>query len=353
MSNPSLPPKAVVSKLPKLLSHLAACSIVDKAVQEHAQALKTLRKHDANKENQQVRSTEFYISVITCDAESGLQSPSPLHGIKRSFSETDMSSMPPGLSALDLPGNKYARRDDSTDVSYLVHPDPSIAEVDTWAYSLRNEFQTDVLKLCIASNIAFRAVEVPYFQHFFKKWIPGAPLPTRQALSDRLLKKESRRVIDGMKLHLKGRYGTGQTDGWKSITRSNIIASMVNAEYEVRALLRASVVANIILNPPSTQSYVLDSHDVTHQAKTAENLLPIVEAEIDFCEKELQMIIAAWCTDGGGDCAKMRKLLRLKRPHLATPHCWAHQVAGLSVMCHWRYVLTTCLHRFDCLSETT
>ncbi|KAH9889016.1 ribonuclease H-like domain-containing protein [Cubamyces lactineus] len=108
-----------------------------------------------------------------------------------------------------------------------------------------------------------------------------------------------------MKTHLQGRYGTGQSDGWKSIAKTSIIASMINAEYD---------------------PYILHSHDVTEQPKTAENLLKIVDAEIEFCEKVLKVILAAWCTDGGGDCAKMRRLLKMKRPDLATPHCWSHQI---------------------------
>lgn len=51
--------------------------------------------------------------------------------------------------------------------------------------------------------------------------------------------------------------------------------------------------------------------------------------EIEFCMFILGIIIVAWCTDGGGDCKKMRRLLRLKMPELMTPHCWGHQVALL------------------------
>ncbi|RDX44053.1 hypothetical protein OH76DRAFT_1360237, partial [Lentinus brumalis] len=146
---------------------------------------------------------------------------------------------------------------------------------------------------------------LPYWRHFFEKWIPGVPLPTRQALAGRICDAEADRIIDNMKARLRGRYSTGQSDGWKNIAKTSIIASMVNAEYE---------------------PHILHAHDVTHERKTAENLLVIVEAEIDFCEEILEMIIAAWCTDGGGDCAKMHKLLLQKRPHLAAPHCWSHQV---------------------------
>ncbi|KAI0366485.1 hypothetical protein BV20DRAFT_1095359, partial [Pilatotrama ljubarskyi] len=170
---------------------------------------------------------------------------------------------------------------------------------------LKDEFQTDFCKLLLSGNCAFRLAEAPYWRYFFTKWIPGSELPSRQAVSGRILDAEADRVVEGMKIHLQGRYGTGQSDGWKSISKASIIASMVNAEYD---------------------PYILHSHDVTEQPKTAENLLKIVDAEIDFCEKVLNIILAAWCTDGGGDCAKMRRLLRAKRPDLATPHCWSHQI---------------------------
>ncbi|TBU52035.1 ribonuclease H-like domain-containing protein [Dichomitus squalens] len=130
-------------------------------------------------------------------------------------------------------------------------------------------------------------------------------MPTRQVVAGRILDDEAKRVVEGMQLHLRQRYGTGQSDGWKNPVKASIIGSMVNAEYE---------------------AYTLHIHDVSVLPKTAETLLTIVETEIEFCEKVLGMIISAWCTDGGGDCAKMRRLLLKKRPHLAVPHCWAHQV---------------------------
>ncbi|KAI8977718.1 ribonuclease H-like domain-containing protein [Trametes punicea] len=170
---------------------------------------------------------------------------------------------------------------------------------------LKDEFQTDFCKLLLSGNCAFRLAEAPYWRYFFTKWIPGSELPSRQAASGRILDAEADRVLDGMKMHLQGRYGTGQSDGWKSISKASIIASMVNVEYD---------------------PYILHSHDVTEQPKTAENLLKIVDAEIDFCEKILNIILAAWCTDGGGDCVKMCRLLQAKWPDLATPHCWLHQI---------------------------
>ncbi|KAH9848416.1 hypothetical protein C2E23DRAFT_716286, partial [Lenzites betulinus] len=165
-------------------------------------------------------------------------------------------------------------------------------------------FQTEFMKLLLTGNCAFRAAELPYWRAFFAKWIPGSQLPSRQAASGRILDAEAARVLKALKDYLHGRFVTGQSDGWKSIAKHSIIASMINAEYE---------------------AHVLHSYDVTHELKTAENLLDIVEAKIIFCEETLEVIVVAWCTDGGGDCAKMRRLLLLRRPYLAAPHCWSHQ----------------------------
>ncbi|KAM5530119.1 hypothetical protein V8D89_016213 [Ganoderma adspersum] len=134
-------------------------------------------------------------------------------------------------------------------------------------YSLAVEFQADVFKVLITGNIAFRAIEVQYWRAFFRKWIPG------------------------MKVHLKNWYGMGQSDGWKNTAKASIIGGMVNAEYE---------------------AHILHAHDVSSLLKTAETLLAIVKAEIEFCEHILDLIIVVWCTDGGGDCVKMCQLLQMK-----------------------------------------
>jgi hypothetical protein len=69
----------------------------------------------------------------------------------------------------------------------------------------------------------------------------------------------------------------------------------------------------------------VNTHDVSSEPKTAESLLRIVLADIDYCERILGVVVIAWCTDAGGDARKMRKLLLQKFPNLVTPDCWGHQ----------------------------
>ncbi|PIL30398.1 hypothetical protein GSI_07584 [Ganoderma sinense ZZ0214-1] len=313
-------PKPMPSKLEKLLSHLVSCREVTDTVRSHATILQGLRnprkaahgtRGTGNKENTRpvLASSQRMLNTptpISRGSSASSQSTSPSHGVKRSFSATDMAG-DAGMSDMNQSGATIlsSPQDATTAADVEEILDNIDEEGSEFPYSIAVDFQADVFKLLITGNVAFRAVEVPYWRAFFRKWIPGAPLPSRQAISGRILDSEAKRVVDGMKFHLKNRYSTGQSDGWKNTAKASIIGSMVNAEYE---------------------AHILHAHDVSSLPKTAETLLTIVEAEIEFCEHVLDLIIAAWCTDGGGDCAKMRRLLQKKYPHLATPHCWAHQV---------------------------
>lgn len=54
-------------------------------------------------------------------------------------------------------------------------------------------------------------------------------------------------------------------------------------------------------------------------------------AEISYATDVLKVKLIAWCSDAGGDSAKMRRLLVQKLPHLIAVDCWAHQVIILCI----------------------
>ncbi|KIM64232.1 hypothetical protein SCLCIDRAFT_37040, partial [Scleroderma citrinum Foug A] len=74
------------------------------------------------------------------------------------------------------------------------------------------------------------------------------------------------------------------------------------------------------------QPYLLNTTNISAHPKTAERLLDIVMAEISYATDVLKVKLIAWCSDAGGDSAKMRRLLDQKLPHLIAVDCWAHQV---------------------------
>ena len=73
-------------------------------------------------------------------------------------------------------------------------------------------------------------------QLFVEKWIPGAIIPDRRTLSGPILDREAGKVEDKLKLKLKGRKATFQTDGWKNKAKQAIVATMVSVDFEVSSV---------------------------------------------------------------------------------------------------------------------
>ncbi|KIK82178.1 hypothetical protein PAXRUDRAFT_154379 [Paxillus rubicundulus Ve08.2h10] len=134
-------------------------------------------------------------------------------------------------------------------------------------------------------------------------------MPGSKQLSGRILNEEAEKVIEGMKPKVNNRFVTGQCDGWKNIVKSSIITSTINVEHI---------------------PYLLNTCNISDKPKMAKNLLEIVLGEIKYATEVLKVKIVAWCTDVGGDSAKMRWLLVQKFPHLIVVDCWAHQVNLIS-----------------------
>ncbi|KAF8844642.1 hypothetical protein BDN67DRAFT_666973 [Paxillus ammoniavirescens] len=178
-------------------------------------------------------------------------------------------------------------------------------ETQPWSEARQAEFAADLCQLIIACNMAWLAVEIPYWRAFFSKWLPGVMMPGRQELSGRVLDEQVENLLGEMKVKVQDRYGTGQCDGWKNVSKTSIIGTMINVEYT---------------------PYLLNTIDISAKPKTAVELLKLVEAEIKYAVEVLKIIIVGWCTDASGESAKMRRLLVRKMPHLVVVDCWAHQI---------------------------
>ncbi|KAF8147382.1 hypothetical protein B0H34DRAFT_850816 [Crassisporium funariophilum] len=116
-------------------------------------------------------------------------------------------------------------------------------------------------QLMVVCNIAWWACKNPYWLYFFNKWVPGGIMAGQKQMSGCILDEQASIVEDVMKSCVKGKYGTGQCNGWKNIAKTSLIALMVNIEYTLH-LLR---VANISSKP-----------------KTAQILLDIVSEEVKY-----------------------------------------------------------------------
>ena len=60
-------------------------------------------------------------------------------------------------------------------------------------------------------------------------------VPDRRTLSGPILDREAGKVEDKLKLKLKGRKATFQTDRWKNKAKQAIVATMVGMDFEVSA----------------------------------------------------------------------------------------------------------------------
>ncbi|KDQ07177.1 hypothetical protein BOTBODRAFT_120426, partial [Botryobasidium botryosum FD-172 SS1] len=120
-----------------------------------------------------------------------------------------------------------------------------------------------------------------------------------------VLKEEVHKVEESVQHHVKGKLATGQSDGWKDVSKTSLVGFMITVTKKV---------------------YPIRVHNVSSGKKDANRLLQLVLDEIRRCEEELEVRIIAWCTDSGGDCKSMRKKLAKERPDLLTPDYWAHQI---------------------------
>ena len=102
-----------------------------------------------------------------------------------------------------------------------------------WNPPLQQEFGEDFCKLLIAIRSSWNTAHNPQMRLFVDKWIPGAVVPDRRTLSGPILDREAGKVEEKLKLKLKERKATFQTDGWKNKAKQAIVASMVSVDFEV------------------------------------------------------------------------------------------------------------------------
>ncbi|KAF5353605.1 hypothetical protein D9758_013785 [Tetrapyrgos nigripes] len=132
----------------------------------------------------------------------------------------------------------------------------------------------------------------------------SAVLPGRDVLSGCILNEEVGKAEAETRVEVNGHFGTGQSDGWKNVTKNSLITAMVNVEYK---------------------THLLNVTDISSQLKTVEMLLSIILKEIDHVQTILMVTLIAWCTDCSGESLKMRCLLWEHFDWIVVLDCWAHQ----------------------------
>ena len=102
-----------------------------------------------------------------------------------------------------------------------------------WSTSLQEDFNDDLLKIFVSCRFSWNSASDPQMGLFVEKWIPGAKLPDRRALSGRILDREVERVEARTREQIKGKVAMGQCDGWKNVAKTSVVTSMITVEHMV------------------------------------------------------------------------------------------------------------------------
>jgi hypothetical protein len=103
--------------------------------------------------------------------------------------------------------------------------------------NIQHEFDDDMCQMFASCGWAWNLANNPQLQQFFSKWVPEVQVPDRRKLSGPVLNAEVRKVEDRMKVRVEGQLATGQCDGWKNISKTSVIGTMITVDGEVRILV--------------------------------------------------------------------------------------------------------------------
>jgi hypothetical protein len=217
-----------------MVPHLIKCTFV--APDIRAQAVEE-RNKNRNQENPQAPILGRSISMPVLTFSSSSQVSYPTAG----WSTTGTPSPAPSpllLSAPLLNIERPPKRPRTSSFASLAEGSGSGSSSPVtrpWNPILQQEFGEDFCKLLIATRSAWNIAHNPQVRLFVEKWIPGAIVPDRRTLSGPILDREAGKVDERLKLKLKGRNATFQTDGWKNKAKQAIVATMVSVDFEVSA----------------------------------------------------------------------------------------------------------------------
>lgn len=101
---------------------------------------------------------------------------------------------------------------------------------------LQHAYEDDLADMFTANGWSWKAVESDEFVDFSKKWVhPNIKVPSANHLSGPVLDRRVAQVEEDLKAQLAYKVGTGQCDGWKNITKTHLVGSLVTVDHEVRA----------------------------------------------------------------------------------------------------------------------
>lgn len=108
------------------------------------------------------------------------------------------------------------------------------AKVIPFGPSKQEAFSQQLLRACVSAGWSFNSITDPEVQKLFHDYIPGATIPTRHALSGKILHAEVTRVEGEIKHTLRqGAYSVLSGDGWRDLAKIHQIAFTHTVERRV------------------------------------------------------------------------------------------------------------------------
>lgn len=138
---------------------------------------------------------------------------------------------------LHFPTSKRLRASYSTGSIHgtgVNHEFPTTPPPRVLSLEKQNEFNHDICHLFVGMGVAFNGVNHPELHQFMSKWVPGSILPSDRTLSGTLLESEASKVIERTKIITSGQLANYQCDGWKNVSKTAVITSMIVVNYVVR-----------------------------------------------------------------------------------------------------------------------
>ncbi|CDO74828.1 hypothetical protein BN946_scf184353.g9 [Trametes cinnabarina] len=236
-----------------------------------------------------VETSEQPTPLVSAHTQDAALYGTPSKRLKTSLSSPDIASGSSGTAEFAIPGPAH--------------------ESERWTAARNQELAEDLCKLFVMCNIPWNTISNPQMEVWMAKWLPGAAVPDRRKLAGIYLDAAVQRARARMRTQVYGKLGTGQSDGWKDIDKTSVVASLMAVENQV--------------HPVST-------HDMTGRPKTGKEHASLIKGDMKIMQDLYGVQPIAWVTDDGPDGKCARRLLRVEFPWLMTFACWAHQSSLLA-----------------------
>ena len=94
-------------------------------------------------------------------------------------------------------------------------------------------FEVLLCRTAASTGWSWNSLNDPEFVHLMRLLQPDLKVPDRRTLSGTILDQEVSRVVGDLKQIVEGRLATGMCDGWKNVSKTAVVASMITVDYQV------------------------------------------------------------------------------------------------------------------------